>query len=82
MGNKDKNPLKNVRFYSKQDYTKTLLKQEEDISIMFPEKNESTAIRLYVKDESKFATAKQAFMRFCEERLGNKPLFTREMCHS
>lgn len=57
MGNKDKNPLDKVMFYNSKEPNKSFKKLEKEIS-MVPEQKQTTAIRLFVKDESKFLLAK------------------------
>lgn len=60
MGMKNKNPLECVSFYREsQDGLRyeRVNKKLTEISLMMPEKVQSTVVRLFVKDEDKFLVA-------------------------
>jgi len=83
MGMKDKNPMSCVSFYRNSEEGYQRIKKElDEMSTMMPEKCESHCVRLFVKDETKFELASNAFKQFCKERLGGKPFQTREISHS
>ena len=75
MGMKDKHPLEAVRFYRTDQVGNYQLVKKEltDISLLMPDQAQSCVMRLFVKDESKFQLAANAFEQFCKEKLGGKP---------
>mmetsp|Transcript_20732 Transcript_20732/g.27982 ORF Transcript_20732/g.27982 Transcript_20732/m.27982 type:complete len:91 (+) Transcript_20732:1300-1572(+) len=83
MGMKDKNPLEKVSFYREEaGYYRKIEKQPEEISMMMPERCQTTTVRLFVKDDAKFEQAGKAFRVFCERKLGGEPLIERDASHS
>lgn len=78
MGMKEKNPLASVSFYVERDGVyERVEKDPSEISMMMPEKCQATIVRLFVKDDSKFEQAKEAFRVFCERKLGGEPMIER-----
>jgi hypothetical protein len=64
MGMKNKNPLEQVSLYNVSQDRKSMCafnKDPAEISTIVPEKVQSTVVRLFVKDSSKFNEAKNAF---------------------
>lgn len=84
MGMKDRNPLGGVSFHrlGKDGRYERFSRPPSEMSTMMPEKCQSNAIRLFVKDESKFALASNAFRQYCAEKLGGEPHVTRHFSHS
>jgi len=54
MGMKDKNPMKDVRYFNHKEPNQCYTRQNYEISLMMPEKYESHVLRMFVKDDKKF----------------------------
>ena len=83
MGMKNVNPLEKVSFYREVDgeYQK-VQKDPAEISKMMAENCQRTIVRCFLKDESKFELAQNAFKQFCVEKLGGEALMSRYHSHS
>lgn len=83
MGMKTKNPLETVSFYREVDgMYKKVTKEPGEISLMMAERCQATIVRCFLRDESKFEQAKEAFLVFCRTKLGGEPLEARDLSHS
>lgn len=87
QGKGQDNPLKFVTFYKEvmlggQPRYQAVHMNPDDVSVMMPERNQSTIIRMFCKDESKFDLAKEAFNAFCKEKLGGAMVLDREFSQS
>ncbi|KAL6483240.1 hypothetical protein MHYP_G00081120 [Metynnis hypsauchen] len=75
-GQKDKNPIDEVHFYSKKDPTIPIKITKNQVSKMLPESFEEQLIRVYCKktDKKSLEAAKEHFVQWCLKRKFTKPL--------
>ncbi|XP_054902374.1 deoxynucleoside triphosphate triphosphohydrolase SAMHD1 [Poeciliopsis prolifica] len=74
-GMKEKNPINNVRFYCKDDPTKAIKINKNQVSKLLPEHFAEQLIRVYCKktDERTLEAAKKHFVQWCMDRNFSKP---------
>ncbi|XP_043984764.1 deoxynucleoside triphosphate triphosphohydrolase SAMHD1 [Gambusia affinis] len=74
-GMKEKNPINNVRFYCKDDPTKAIKINKNQVSKLLPERFAEQLIRVYCKktDEKNLEAAKKHFVQWCMNRNFSKP---------
>ncbi|KAM9752024.1 deoxynucleoside triphosphate triphosphohydrolase SAMHD1 [Menidia menidia] len=74
-GMKEKNPINNVRFYSKNDLTKAIQIRKNQVSKLLPEQFAEQLIRVYCKktDDKTLEAAKKHFVQWCMNRNFTKP---------
>ena len=76
MGKKNRNPLEYVTFYKLNEERTgydTFRKQPDEVSTIVPLSCQTTLLRVFVKDDTKFRKAQMAFVQYCKEKLGGKP---------
>ncbi|XP_071173860.1 deoxynucleoside triphosphate triphosphohydrolase SAMHD1-like isoform X2 [Mytilus edulis] len=69
-GMKSENPIKNVRFYNKNDVTKAVILDKHHVSLMLPGVFAEQLIRLYCKktDEESLKIARDCFQKWCNDK--------------
>ncbi|XP_052062384.1 deoxynucleoside triphosphate triphosphohydrolase SAMHD1-like isoform X2 [Mytilus californianus] len=69
-GMKTENPIKNVRFYNKNDVTKAVILDKHHVSLMLPGVFAEQLIRLYCKktDEESLKIARDSFQKWCVDK--------------
>ncbi|XP_014843525.1 PREDICTED: deoxynucleoside triphosphate triphosphohydrolase SAMHD1-like [Poecilia mexicana] len=74
-GMKEKNPINNVRFYCKDDPTKAIKINKNQVSKLLPEHFAEQLVRVYCKktDERTLEAAKKHFVQWCMDRNFSKP---------
>ncbi|XP_036386416.1 deoxynucleoside triphosphate triphosphohydrolase SAMHD1-like [Megalops cyprinoides] len=74
-GMKGKNPINNMRFYSKQNPTKAFKIRKDQVSQLLPQKFTEQLIRVYCKrmDQRSIAAAKKYFVQWCINKDFTKP---------
>nr|XP_020463719.1 deoxynucleoside triphosphate triphosphohydrolase SAMHD1-like [Monopterus albus] len=74
-GMKEKNPINNVRFYSKNDPTKAIQIRKNQVSKLLPEHFVEQMIRVYCKkiDSKSVEAAKKHFVKWCMDMNFSKP---------
>uniref|UniRef100_A0A8D0B4F8 Deoxynucleoside triphosphate triphosphohydrolase SAMHD1 n=1 Tax=Salvator merianae TaxID=96440 RepID=A0A8D0B4F8_SALMN len=74
-GMKEENPINNVSFYCKSDFTQAIRITKEQVSKLLPEKFAEQLIRVYCKknDEKTQSIAKQYFVQWCANNGCPKP---------
>jgi deoxynucleoside triphosphate triphosphohydrolase SAMHD1 len=76
FGKGEEDPVSYVKFYDNKTYPYKSKKLEKtEISHMISNDNSEIIIRVYVKDSSKLKAAKDAFIKFCNEKAGESPNF-------
>lgn len=83
-GMKAENPIKNVRFYNKNDVTKAVSLDKQHVSLMLPGVFAEQLIRLYCKktDHESLTLARDCFQAWCDEKglLSKQDSLTPDKC--
>ncbi|XP_068604146.1 deoxynucleoside triphosphate triphosphohydrolase SAMHD1 [Brachionichthys hirsutus] len=74
-GMKEKDPINNVRFYCKDDFTKAIRIRKNQVSKLLPEQFAEQLIRVYCKktNDQPLEVAKKHFVQWCMEMNFSKP---------
>ncbi|XP_068997212.1 deoxynucleoside triphosphate triphosphohydrolase SAMHD1-like isoform X1 [Embiotoca jacksoni] len=74
-GMKEKNPIDNVRFYCKNDFTKAFQIRKDQVSGLLPDHFSEQVIRVYCKktDDASLKAAKKHFVQWCTKNNFSKP---------